>query len=270
MKTHRALIFFLWLAALPLTGFAATRQQDVATVQALVEAIDFIEEQPAERLHDMEQAFTKLDATERAKLLRTFKSCYKHLNTRSIHNMPKTLTTAMDEAGVTAHSSHSLRAHDQAKRKFTTLYIASNATTRCFLPDIFNPGREGKSIGILALCIGLLSGAFTASTLYTMKDTLGLEKSCSGYTSIWAGIAVSLAVGGITYSARKNSYTKNQTQRVAQFIEHTWPTIRETITFPEHVVSVLDYLYGKMEAGTFDMDEAINCIDSLLEPGKVI
>lgn len=243
-------------------SIAATRQQDVATVQALIEAIDFIEEQPVERLHKMEQAFEKLNDKERAELLHAFKSCYKNLTHRGMPRVPQSLSSAMNEAGITSNSTISLRAHEQAKRKYTTLYIASNALTKSFLPDVFSNGREGKAVGILALCIGLLSGAFIGSTLKV--------NGTSSYTSLWLGVFAGLGAGGITYAARKHGYTKNQSQRIAQFIEHTWPTIREAIAFPEHVVSVLDYLYGKMEAGTFDMAEATNCIDALLEPGKVV
>lgn len=235
---------------------------DPSSVHALIEAIQFMQEQPIERIESMAKSFEKLDNHERAQLLKAFKECYKSMTPQK-SAIPQALLgpTYKNEPGRTS----SLKAHDQAKRKFTTLYIASNGITRCFLPNVYNISREGKSTGILAICIGLLAGAFSGSTLMRFKKK---NKHIDYYVSLWVGVFFGIGVAGMTYALRKNSFTKNQSLRVAQFIEHTWPILRESIIFPEHVVSILDYLYAKMEAGTFDMDEAMTCIDALLEPGK--
>ena len=45
--------------------------------------------------------------------------------------------------------------------------------------------------------------------------------------------------------------------------------LRGELIWPQHVVSILDYLQRTYDRGTFDIEEAKQCIRALREPGRV-
>ena len=64
-------------------------------------------------------------------------------------------------------------------------------------------------------------------------------------------------------------FVKNEDDDVIDFIQHKWKGLRSELVWPQHVVSILDYLKRKSDRGTFDLEEAKQCISALHEPGRV-
>lgn len=171
---------------------------------------------------------------------------------------------------------HQKETNDGAKKKFTTLVIAPNETTACFLPEIYSFNRQGKSFLIKAVAVGLAVGLcsyFVSNQLGNLSVNQTDYTNPSHYVRLLTGLFGMLAGSAsatLTFDKLKSDITKDENQRIVQFLEKQWEGLANNkhLVWAQHVVGILNYLKEKYDNGTFNLEEAKQCISALQEKSR--
>ena len=91
---------------------------------------------------------------------------------------------------------------EPAKRKFTTLTIAPNATSACFLPEVFSFNNQGKAFMYQSGAIGGLIGLIAAIGIDSYMRTGNNSRSSTlsaNFASTCGGLGIGLSIAMLNY-----------------------------------------------------------------------